>query len=544
MIEFINQMPLAGLMLVTALGFMLGRLNLRQMSLGPAGGTLFAALVLGYCGVSLDSLYGEGPRHLTVGTLGFVLFIYSVGFEAGPRFFSSIRTRNGWKFITMAFVVNGLAVGLCIVWAKLFKIDAATTAGMLSGALTSAPTYAAASQAGLDNTRLAVAFAIAYPIGLIGLVLLIQTLPAILRQDLSKDAGGPDEAEDPPAGRGEITRGFLVNEPEVVDRKLSELQLTRKCGVVLTRILRDETLVIPDGETELQTGDRILAVGHIDELHKLERMIGPETETEELFARMPAARRVIVSQRAVFGKALAELDFIRRHHCVVTHIERGTEDIDPGADVHLLRNDVVVIAGSRDNMRNLAAELGDFEPALNETNIAIYTGGIFLGLLIGSFHLHPLGLDFSLGTATGLLIAGLFLGWLGRIGRHSTHVPKPARQLVRDLGILLFIGETGIDAGANLMEGLSIAPWQTMAGAALTTATAVIGTLFIGARVLRLKSLDNWGSVCGGLTSSAALHALRTKADSNDVTISYAAAYAVGSVVATIAGQFIALWLQ
>ena len=531
-------------MLVTSLGYMLGRLTCCQMSLGPAGGTLFAALALGYYGVSLDSLYGDGERHLTIGTLGFVLFIYSVGFEAGPRFFSSIRTRNGWKFITMGVAVNVVAVLVCMLWAKVMKLDAATAAGMLSGALTSAPTYAAASQVGLDNTRLAVAFAIAYPIGLIGLVLLIQTLPSLLRQDLAKDAGAADEVEDDPPMRGEITRGFIIQKEGVFDRQLSELQLTRKCGVVLTRILRGDSVVFPAGDTELREGDRILAVGHLHELQDLEKLVGPETNTEELMSRMPASRRILVSNREVYGKSLADLALSRRHHCIVTHIERGSEDIDPGAEVRLLRNDIVVITGARDKLREVAGELGGFEPAINETNIAIYTGGIFIGLLIGSFHWHPLGLDFSLGTAVGLLIAGLFLGWIGRIGHYSTHVPKSARQLVRDLGILLFIGETGIDAGANLLEGLSIAPWQTLLGAAFTTTVVVLGTLLVGGRLLKLKALDNWGSLSGGLTSSAALQALRVKADSNEVTISYAAAYAIGSVAATIAGQLIAIWLR
>ncbi|MGB0578523.1 MAG: aspartate:alanine exchanger family transporter [Limisphaerales bacterium] len=542
MIEFINQMPLAGLMLATSLGFMLGRLQFRQMSMGPAGGTLFAALAFGYCGVNLDLLYGEGPRHLTVGTLGFVLFIYSIGFEAGPRFFSSIRTRNGWKFITMAIVVNALAVVLCLGWGKLFQLDAATTAGMLSGALTSAPTYAAASQAGLDNTRLSVAFAIAYPIGLVGLVVILQTLPRFLHQNLAAETTGDVETHGL-VKSPEISRAFEVTRPQVFDQKLRDLKLTTECGVVLTQIFRSGRLIIPEADTKLMENDHLIAVGRLRELQKLELLIGVEIELDELHERLPPLRKVTVMEPTVASKTLADLNLIQRFHCIVTGIERGTEVVEPAADVTLLRNDVVLVAGARQNVQRLADEMGVFEPDINETNIAIYTGGIFMGLLIGSFHLHPLGLDFSLGLAGGLLIAGLCLGWLGRIGRYSTHVPKPAQQLVRDLGILLFIGETGLEAGGNLMEGLSIAPWQTIVGAACVMTITVVGTLLVGLKILRLKSLDSWGSVCGGLTSSAALQALRSQAHSNEVTISYAAAYAVGSVAATMAGQLIAIWL-
>jgi len=544
LVEFINRMPLAGLMLVTAIGFTIGRLQFRGMSLGPAGGTLFAALPLGYLGVNFDALYGDGPRVFTIGTFGFVLFIYSVGFEAGPRFFSSIRDNNGWKFISLGLAVNVLALALCLAWSRFTNLDEASTAGMLAGSLTSAPTFAAASQMGIDGTRLSVAFAITYPIGLIGVVLMIQLLPRLLRQNLTSQVRG-DSPEDRPQSSGrEDTRAFEIKESACQGVPLKDLNLTHRSGAVLTLILRAGKLIVPDGDTELKSGDRALARGHVDQLHQLERLLGSEIEAEELLHRMPPTRRILVAQGKAFGKTLAELNLIRRFHGIVLHIERASEKIDPDADVRLLRHDVLVVAGAPSNVKRMVEELGDFEPSAEETNIAIYTGGIFLGLLIGSFHLHPLGLDFTPGMAAGLLLSGLILGWAGRIGRYTTHVPKPARQLVRDLGILLFIGETGIEAGANLMEGLSVAPWQTLTGAAIISTFTVLASLFFALKFLRLKPLDSWGAICGGLTSSAALHALRQRVDSNEITISYAAAYAIGSVAATLAGQLIVIWLR
>ena len=543
-VEFINRMPLAGLMLVTAIGFTIGRLQFRGMSLGPAGGTLFAALPLGYLGVNFDALYGDGPSVFTIGTFGFVLFIYSVGFEAGPRFFSSIRDNNGWKFITIGLVVNVLALALCLAWSHFANLDEATTAGMLSGSLTSAPTFAAASQMGIDNTRLSVAFAITYPIGLVGVVLMIQLLPQVLHQQLVAGSPGEVSSEQPRWSGREDTRAFAITETDCQGMPLKELNLTHKSGAVLTLILRDGRIIVPGGDTSLQAEDRVLARGHVDELRRLERLVGNEIEAEELINRMPPTRRIIVEDGATLGRSLADLNLIRRFHCIVLHIERASEKIDPHAEVNLLRHDVLVVAGEPANVERMAEQLGGFEPALDETNIAIYTGGIFLGLLIGSFHLHPLGLDFTLGMAAGLLMAGLLLGWAGRIGRYRTHVPNPARQLVRDLGILLFIGETGIDAGTNLLEGLSVAPWQTLAGAVLISSFTVLVSLALAVKMLCLRSLDSWGAICGGLTSSAALHALRQKMDSNEITISYAAAYAIGSVASTLAGQLIVIWLR
>ena len=541
MIEFINQAPLLGLMLVTSLGYALGRVTVRGLSAGPAGGTLLVALLLGHAGVSLAEFYGP-ESHLTLGTLGFVLFIYSVGFEAGPRFFAGLGTRNGWRFVSVAVFVNLIALLVAVIWGRLLDLDAATVAGMLAGALTSAPTYAVASQLVDDGARLSVAFAITYPVGLVGLVVLIQTLPARLNQNLAAGALNEDEwhaKEKGRRGRQELSRAFLVQEAAATERPLRELNLTHTTGCVLARILRDGEPLVPDGETVLRVGDRVLAVGRMEELRQLERQLGPEISTVELEGSMPPPRRILVRQAEADGRSLAELQLVHRFHCVVTAIERGTEEIEPAAEVRLLRNDIVELSGARDDVRRAAAALGEFEPAVDETNIAIYTGGIFLGLLIGGLHLGLLGFDFKLGDAAGLLLAGLFLGWRGRLGSWSTHVPKAARQLVRDLGILLFIGETGLAAGANLMAGLRAAPWANLVGAGVITLVTVLASLLLAVRVLRLRPLDAWGSLCGGLTSSAALQALRKTADSRDVTISYAAAYALASVLATFAGQVI-----
>ncbi len=545
MIEFINHIPLLGLMLVTALGYSLGRLSVRKLSLGPAGGTLFVALALGYCGVSLDGFYGSGSRTLTIGTLGFVLFIYSVGFEAGPRFFSSLSSRDGWKFVSVAVFANVVAVIVATLWGRLLSLDAGTVAGMLAGALTSAPTYAAASQMNLDSAHLSVAFAITYPLGLVGLVVMIQIIPRRLQQNLSLGALNDSEfgldrsALRPGNHKLEASRIYAVTREEALGVPLRDLRLTRRTGCVLSRVMRGHQVLIPDANTELQVDDHVMATGRVEELHQLEQLIGAEIQDIELEDKLPPARRILVLHSDTFGKSLAELKLIDRFHCIITGIERGSEELEPGADVSLQRNDIVEAMGTRDDVRRLARELGDFEPATDETNIAIYTGGIFLGLLIGSLHLGVLGLDYHLGVAPGLLLAGLVLGWRGRIGSYSTHVPRSARQLVRDLGILLFIGETGLQAGGRLMEGLTLAPILNLAGAALVTVVTVLGSLFFGLKLLKLRPLDCWGSVCGGLTSSAALQTLRKTTDSNEVTVSYAAAYAVGSVLATIAGQVI-----
>lgn len=541
-LQLLTDVPLAGLMLVVTFGFIAGRITWRGVNAGPAGGTLGVALLAGYAGITLEGLYGGTTPALTVGQLGFALFIYSVGFEAGPQFVSNLRSRRGWYFVAAGALVVVFAVLLTIGLARLLDLDASTAAGVLAGGLTSAPTYAAASAEATDAARLSLAFALTYPFGLIGLILAIQVLPRLTRTDPSK--GATDDEDDSRrlrarAGSPELTRAFSVSGDDVVDIPLSELQLTRRAGCFISRIHRGDEVLIASAHTRLQKGDHVLAVGRLEELQLFASIVGPEVYSAELRERLPAPRRVQVRNRRVIGKPLRELNLIGRYRCMIHKVERGRELLEPDAELSLERDDVVEIIGQREQVREVANELGRFEPDPNTTDIAIYAGGIVAGLLIGSLHLRPLGWDFSLGPAGGLLLAGVVLAWLKTIGPISANVPKAARQLVRDLGILLFVGETGVAAGNALHQGMELVVWQVIVAGVAVTVIPMLLALLIGKFALRMRPVELWGSICGGMTSSAALAAVKRAADSNEPAISYAAAFAAASVLVTIAGQVV-----
>lgn len=540
--SFLDDLPFVGLMLAVSLGYSLGRLTWRGVSLAPAGGTVFIAVLLGYLGLGHSE---PGTQHaaVSVGRFGFCLFIYSVGFEVGPRLFACLKGSLGWRYAALGGVVNLLAVALAIACARLFAFDASTTAGVLSGAITSAATFAAASAEAADPAHLSLAFAITYPFGLIGLVLLIQTLPRLLGEDLSgtEDDEGPAEpgALRPAEGRSpEVTRAYLVQHPGVTRQPLRDLALTRRTGCYVTRIHRGDQVLVADADSILNLGDHLLATGRIDELEAFEGLVGPEVYVEELLRRLPRPRRIHVT-RPISGRTLQQLSVMQRFRCLVQSVERGGELIEASGDLALLRGDVVRAIGPRDRLRALAHELGGFEPAEQVTDIAIYSGGILLGLLLGAIEISPGGIDLSLGLAGGLLLSGIVLASLPRVGPLRTGVPEPARQLVRDLGILLFVGETGLQAGRALAAGIDLPWWHILFAGALVTVLPTLAALLVGRRVLRLTPIDAWGSVSGGMTSSAALHAVKQAADSNAPAISYAAAYAVGSVLATVAGQVV-----
>lgn len=527
--------PLAAFMLVVALGFALGRAEWRGLGLGPAGGTMAVALAAGAMGLDFDVLYRAEEPRLTLGSFGFALFIYSVGFEAGPRFFAALRDRHGWRLVSVGVLVNVFALGATVLGARMLDLSPSIAAGILAGALTSAPTYAAAAEVCADPASLSLVFALTFPIGLVGLVTLTQVLPRAMGDDLR---AGEAEAEGETVGRRlpVLRRAFAVKVPEALGRTLAELAIPAATGCRLVQIHRGPQVLAATAESRLRQGDHVMAEGRLDGLRELERRIGPEVYDDELRRRLPSPRAIVVTAPEVLGKSLRELPVLRQHHCLVTQVQRHDVALEPTADLQLERDDVVLAVGRRDDLRRVADRLGHFERTARETDLAVYAGGIFLGLLLGWLADRWLHLE---AYAAGLLATGVLLGRFRRIGRWSAHVPAAARQLVRDLGILLFVAETGVAAGGQPFAGVGDRLGELLAVALLVLVVAVVGAVTVGRRLLLLRPVEAWGSVAGGMTSSSALAALRRMSESSEPAVAYTAAYAVGTVFATLAGRWV-----
>ncbi|MCA8962706.1 MAG: hypothetical protein KDC38_19420, partial [Planctomycetes bacterium] len=467
------------------------------------------------------------------------------------------RRWRGWRFLAIGVAVNTIAFIVCWVCAVVFDLDGAQAAGALAGALTSPPTYAAASEVVADPSTVAISFALTYPLGLVGLVLMIQVLPRWLGEDLARGAGADPEVPrgprlTPGGASPETTRTFRVENEAIVGRRLADLRLTKETGCVIARVHHNDDstepptdrLFVPSGDTVLELGDRVMVTGRLDELRAFESRVGPEGFDAELEAPRIPARRIEIQRPEMIGRPLRELGIIQTFHCVVTRVERGSLWIEPDSEVVLRRHDVIEVVGEREDVRSLARRIGRFEPPLSETDVAIYAAGILGGSLLGALSIGVFDLHLTIGMAGGLLLSGLALGWRPRIGSLRTHVPREARQLVRDLGISLFVGESGLLAGDQVFRGLRESPIELFLTGALVHGAAVLGALVLARGPLRLRPIDAWGSICGGMTSSAALQTVRRESDSNDVAASYAAAYAIASILATVAGPLLALSLR
>ncbi|MBX3460405.1 MAG: hypothetical protein KF696_10665 [Planctomycetes bacterium] len=539
LIELLNRIPLAGLMLVVAVGWLVGRIEIRGISLSPSGGVLLTALLMGFLGMDFNALYGATggvlPR-MTIGTFGFALFIYAIGYEAGPRFFAALRG-SGPKFVALALFTNVVALGTVLVVSRLFGLDGGATAGALAGAMTSTPALVSASELAPDIGQLTLAYAVAYPYGQIGLLLMVAVIPRLLGKPLS-ESGGPDsgESRDDDDDGDARARSYVVKNTEIEGKSLRELRLP-DMGCVVSRIKRGNDVIMPGPEVRLAEGDVVMCSGKLKSLEALEKFIGPEVYDPALRRSVPNVRHILVARSEAVGKTLAQLDLLGNYSVVVARVERGQEFIEPTGQLQLQRYDVLEVVGRQAHVREAARAVGHLEQAGHETNIALYAAGILAGMLIGSLSVNIAGVGVSPGAAGGLLLAGLLLGRFRRIGRFSANVPLPARQLVRDMGILLFVSEAGVQGGTALAGGFSQSPLGIVVTGACVTTLTVLGTLVVGQRVLKLKPLDAWGAVCGGMTSTTSLEAVNRSAGNSDAVVGYAATYAVAAVLITLAGQ-------
>jgi putative transport protein len=540
-IQYINDIPLVGLMLVVAIGWIVGRIEIKGVGLSPAGGVLLVALVFGYFGLDFNALYGAtdgvAPR-MTIGTFGFALFIYAIGFEAGPRFFSSLGG-SGARFVALALVTNAIALGTVLAASHLFKFDGSAAGGVLAGALTSTPALVSASEVAPDMGQLTLAYALAYPYGQVGLLLMIAVVPILLKRRLS-DVQGKEPTSDGASDEEhhkDAARSYKVENPEVDGKTLRELRLPTATRCIVVRVKRGPEVLLPGPEVPLLKDDIVMATGKLEDLQQLKTLLGPEVYEPDLRRSVPQVRRILVTHRNAVGRTIADLDLMRRYNVVVVRVDRAQQFLDPKASLELQRFDVLEVVGRQARVRDAARVIGSLEQAVYETNIAIYALGIVAGMLIGWQKIKLGGIDVTLSSAGGLLLVGLLLGRFRRVGRFSANVPRPARQLVRDLGILLFVSEAGVLGGQALVHGFGQSPWMVLVTGACTTTFTVLGTLWFGQKVLRLKPIDAWGGICGGMTSTTSLEAVNRTAGNNDAVIGYAATYAVASVLITLAGQ-------
>ncbi len=531
--DYLFSQQMLVLFAILALGSWVGQLSIRGLSLGAAG-VLFVALVFGHFGLTV-------PKEIM--DLGLLLFVYAVGLTAGPRFFRTFRQRGiQFVIIALATVVTGAVVTLGL--AVVLGFDAPLAAGLYAGAMTCTPALAAAIDAVErvnpgGSASVSVGYGIAYPYSMIGVVLLIQFLPRLLRRNLKKEETDwlqEKQAESPSLE----TRQFRVTNPNCVGRSVFELNLHRMSLTNISRVKRGESVFAAGPDVVLQAGDVVLVVGTPGELEKMRFLLGePAQERMDVNANVLSVD-VEVTEEMICGKTLAAMKVWERYTVVITRIRRQGLEIAPTGNVTLEMGDSIRVVGDRAAVDDFARLAHGAARRADETNMLPFLVGLLLGILVGVIPIDlPNGMTVKLGMAGGAFLVSLLVGHFGRIGPLRLYVPQAARNLSRELGLMLFLAGAGVNAGAHFVTVLQQqGPLLLIAGALITTLSVLAGILATD-RLYHMNLLATMGALNACMTNPPGLGAANAQTETDLPALSYASVYPVSLIFKILLAQIL-----
>lgn len=515
--------PLLCLFAIIAVGLILGSVQIKGISLG-ASGVIFSSLIFGMLGCTI-------PKG--VGTLGIVLFVYAVGVGAGPGFFR-IFAKQGVGLAKLGLIITASGAAVTTLFAFLFHVPADLSVGVFAGALTSTPALAAASNAASDAGAVSVGYGIAYPFGVIGVVLFVQFIPKLLGINLN------DEAKKEPPSQPPIIRVLVeIQNPLLFGKKACDISLPSESGCCLSRVLQGEVLSPITSNTVLDQGMHVLVIGEENTVDNLISFLGKKSRHSS-FINADTRKKVVITSSDFVGKSLKSLDLLSRFGLVVSRIWRNGVEFVPKPSTVLQQTDIVTAVGLPENIEQFMSRAGHRKRVLHETDLIAAAVGIGAGLLLGMMPISLTGgKGFSLGPAGGPLIMGLIMSHFGKIGRIRGYIPPAARLMMMNLGLVFFLSKAGISAGAKLLDILA-----SHGGVLIVMAIAVtLIPMFIGyifaRRVQKLDILRALGGITGGMTSTPGLGALTDAVDSETPAVSYASAYPVALILMTLFAQII-----
>ena len=546
----LQEQPVLTLFLLLGSGYLIARIRIGSFSLGPVAGVLFAGLFLGHNG------FESSPGAQAV---GFALFIFSVGYQAGPRFFDVLKT-DGLKYFVLALVIAVTGFALASVGARLLDVEPGTAAGLLAGGLTSSPTLAAAQEAVRTGAvvppegfsadamigNISTGYAITYIFGLAGLILIIKLMPGLLGIDLAEEARRfeADEADTgaPPINVG--LRAYRVTNEEMTRIPLRELRERYWDRFAVLRARREGELLEPSDVGDdwcLRIGDEVFALGDAAFFARGLAEIGEEITPEFDAREATKSAQVVVSHADAVGKTLGELEIAGRYGLLVTDLRRMGLPVPRSTDVEVQRGDVITVTGPNAHIELLGDSLGHLELDLVETDMLSFAFGICGGVLLGLVSISIAGINVGLGSAGGLLAAGLLVGLMRSVRPTFGRLPPAVRWFLMEFGLLLFMAGVGLRAGQDIIETfLSAGPTLIAAGVVVTTVPVLLGYL-VGRKLLGIEPLLLFGAVTGAMTSGASLSIVTAAAKSDAPALGYTGTYAFANVLLTIAGSLILL---
>ncbi len=517
--------PLALLLIVTAVGSMIGALRIGSVSLSGLG-VLLAGIAAGWSGHAVSGFVMD---------FGLALFVYAVGLQAGPGFFEAFK-QDAVRLVGLVAAVTGVMAGVVLATGLALHLDRHVLVGILCGVFNSPLALASVAEQA-PGPGLTMGFGLVFPFALLLLIFMVRMLPAVLRTS-------PAQAREEHAAKlrerqPEIRTGyFRVTNPACDGHSLAELHIADMTGAVIAAIESRGEVQPATADKTLHRGDLVKAVGSSEALEKCRVALGEATPETIQQKRDVVVRRVMVTRREIVGKTLRQLALPEQFDAVITKIRRGGITLQPKETTILYYGDKLTVVVKADQADRLVSHLGNDIQAFHRTDLAPAFVAMAAGAVLGFVPIPlPGGIHLRLGIAGGILAVGLVAGRLGKVGPAIFTMPPDGILVLRRLGSLLLMVSLGAMAGAGLSSGRLLETPKLLIPAVAAVIAGMLTALLLLRRVFKADAVETVGLAAGSVANTASMEAGCSALDNEDPAGIYAVAYPLAIVAQIVAAQ-------
>ena len=532
------------LSIIIAFGLAIGKVKIMGISLGIAF-VFFVGILAGHLGLSIDPTVLDYAE-----TFGLAMFVYCLGLHVGPNFFGSLRhegmSQNMWS---LAVIVIGTLFSLLLI--PLTGINLPDMLGLLCGATTNTPALGAATQAlshlGMSSGTVALATAVTYPLGVLGVIIAMMLLRKLFVKpaDLEvKTAEGNDHT---------YIAEFKVVNPATSGKSIASVSDMTHLKFIISRIWRGNEVIVPNAETTLMVDDDLLVITTKEDEGAMEILFGKKINKDwneeaidwNAIDTQVESRVLVLTRTELNGKRLGELHLRKSYGVNVSRVLRGDMKLLATSDLRLQYGDRVTVVGQHEAVNHVESYFGNSVKTLNEPNIGSILFGIFLGLAIGTIPISIPGMESSvrLGIAGGPIIMGIIVGALGPKMHFISYTTQSASLMLRKLGLSLYLACLGLDAGKDFFD--TVMRPQGLLWIGIGALITIIPVLIVGLIALKTKKFDFGticGILCGSMANPMALGYANDTIKGDTASISYASVYPLGMFVRVIIVQILVMF--
>ena len=536
------------LSVICAAGTALGNIKIFGVSLGVTF-VFFTGIIAGHFGLTID------PDMLALAqNFGLILYIYSLGVQVGPGFFSSFK-QGGIRMNLLALLLLLAGSLLAMVFHWTTGISGADTVGLLAGAVTNTPMLGAGQQAILqidpsntaDANSMAMACAVGYPFGLIGMIACVMIMRAALApKGTKKNAEASSD--------NTFVSEYQICNPAIFGKSIMELRQHADCQFVISRVWKNGTLIIPTSETILEENEHVLVISGKKDIEKIKALFGHRENVDwnkedidwNAIDSQLVSRKVLVTKAEHNGVKLGDLRLRNSYGINITRVNRAGIDLLPNRSLRLQLGDKLTIVGESRAVENVSHILGNEAKSLNTPNLLYIFIGIILGLVLGSIPIAIPGMStpIRLGIAGGPIIVGILMGAFGPRFHIATYTTRSANLMLRQFGLTIYLAGLGLSAGAGFFETVFSAEGIKWIIISISlTMVPVLAVGFIAAKFFKTNYADNVGMLCGSMANPFALDYANPDGEGEDPAVAYATVYPASIFLRVISAQILILIL-